>query len=299
MRQFVAKLLPEELQGGYAGRLLGADEFDLLIDEDAEVRTPDGRLMAAFYKGAIDPALAAEANRKLKGWHYHPKNRGTAVIGRGAPRAQRDTYLSKTNQILDNDPVLKGIDSGIFGYYERVVRTPYCRPCAPNSLTPGRWPALVALAQGVDRAWACSAVAIGRYTAQLDEILKMKPCWRIPGTIFTTITVNRNWQTRVHKDAGDFEDGFGTLTVCRKGVYSGGYFVMPTLRPRIAFDMYTSDVLLSDVHEWHGNTPIEGIPGQYERMSFVFYMRRNMVGCLSPQEELLQAQRRKPGQRLF
>jgi hypothetical protein len=35
--------------------------------------------------------------------------------------------------------------------------------------------------------------------------------------------------------------------------------------------MRDRDVLLADVHEWHGNTPLLGVPGGYQRISTVFY----------------------------
>ena len=36
----------------------------------------------------------------------------------------------------------------------------------------------------------------------------------IDGTSFSTITINHNWRTALHKDSGDFKDGFGNLIVC-------------------------------------------------------------------------------------
>ena len=36
---------------------------------------------------------------------------------------------------------------------------------------------------------------------------------KIPETAFSTITINRNFRTALHRDAGDYKDGFGNLTV--------------------------------------------------------------------------------------
>lgn len=278
---------------------LGANDYDILIEEDADVRLPDGTLVCAFRRWAIAPFIAGAAAAALDNFRQIPWNRGTAVIGKGASRPVRlGGRVSKTREIDTQAPEIRGIDSGIVGFYERVIRTPYCRPCAWNARNPERWQKVVRLAQEVDRVFFDGAPE--RYMAQSDYAAQfVREEWMIPKTAFSTITVNRNFRTRVHKDAGDYAPGFGTLTVARSGKYAGAYFVMPTLRPRVAFDMQTGDVLLSDVHQWHGNTPIEGIPGRFERVSFVFYLRSKMVGCLSPVEELRQAQRRGPGQPLF
>jgi hypothetical protein len=67
---------------------------------------------------------------------------------------------------------------------------------------------------------------------------------------------------------------------------------------RVAVDLGTRDVLLADVHEWHGNTPLVGAGGEYERVSCVFYYRTGMRHCRPPAEELEWARRRRPGERL-
>ena len=36
-----------------------------------------------------------------------------------------------------------------------------------------------------------------------------KPHLKIPGTCFSTVTINRNFRTALHQDAGDFKEGFG------------------------------------------------------------------------------------------
>jgi hypothetical protein len=43
--------------------------------------------------------------------------------------------------------------------------------------------------------------------------------------------------------------------------------------------MRSQDVLLADVHEYHGNTTIIGEEGKYQRISTVMYFRTNMRNC--------------------
>jgi hypothetical protein len=51
--------------------------------------------------------------------------------------------------------------------------------------------------------------------------------FKIPGTSFTTVTTNVNYQTSIHTDKGDDDDGFGNLAVIERGEYSGGETCFP------------------------------------------------------------------------
>ena len=77
---------------------------------------------------------------------------------------------------------------------------------------------------------------------------------KIPETSFSTITINRNFRTALHKDAGDFSEGFGNLTVIERGSYHGGYTVFPQFG--VGVDVRSGDFLAMDVHQWHSNTAI-------------------------------------------
>jgi hypothetical protein len=125
---------------------------------------------------------------------------------------------------------------------------------------------------------------------------------KIPKTSFSTITINRNFRTAVHRDAGDFKEGFGNLTVIERGKYSGGYTCFPQFG--IGVDVRRGDFLAMDVHEWHTNTPIYetpedkifnnslepifkdnpdvgtvGIYEKYTRLTFVCYLRAKISKC--------------------
>jgi len=129
-----------------------------------------------------------------------------------------------------------------------------------------------------------------------------KPHLRIPKTCFSTITINRNFRTALHRDAGDFKGGFGNLTVIERGKYHGGYTCFPQFG--IGVDVRRGDFLAMDVHEWHTNTPIYetaadkifndtlddifkdnpdvgtvGIYEKYTRLTFVCYLREKISKC--------------------
>ena len=139
------------------------------------------------------------------------------------------------------------------------------------------------------------------YEKQLEQANK-KPHLKIPDTPFSTITINRNFRTALHRDAGDFKGGFGNLTVIERGKYHGGYTILPQFG--VAVDVRTNDFLAMDVHQWHSNTPIYeteedkefnqklepafkdnpevgtvGIYEKYTRLTFVCYLREKIVDC--------------------
>jgi hypothetical protein len=79
--------------------------------------------------------------------------------------------------------------------------------------------------------------------------------FKISGTAFTTVTTNVNWQTSIHTDKGDDTDGFGNLVVIETGKYKGGETCLPQYG--IGVDVRTGDVLYMDVHQPHGNLPLD------------------------------------------
>lgn len=58
----------------------------------------------------------------------------------------------------------------------------------------------------------------------------------------------------------------------------GGTLVFP--KWNLGFNLSTGDVLLCNVHELHGNLPLIGEPGKYQRLSCVFYYREKLQDCV-------------------
>ena len=119
-----------------------------------------------------------------------------------------------------------------------------------------------------------------RHAIQLSRANKT-PQYRIANTAYSTITINYDWRTALHKDKGDLEEGFGNLIVLEKaksgypecGGYTGGYLGFP--RWGVAVNVRQGDFLAMDVHEWHCNTDIHGTG----RLSVVCYLRKGMIKC--------------------
>ena len=134
------------------------------------------------------------------------------------------------------------------------------------------------------------------------ERANKKPHLKISNTAFSTVTINRNFRTALHRDANDFKQGFGNLTVIERGKYQGGYTVFPQFG--VGINLRNNDFVVMDVHQWHSNTPMyeteedkiynkslpkvfkdnpdvgtAGIYELYTRLSFVCYLREKILNC--------------------
>ena len=135
----------------------------------------------------------------------------------------------------------------------------------------------------------------GRHAAQLAQVMKIHPAWRLKRgartTAFTTLTNNKNMRTFAHFDEGDLKEGFGVITVMKAGTFTGGELILP--RWNISVDVNTTDVLLCDVHELHGNAPLVGEKGKFLRLTSVYYFRTGLLKCGSPAQEIERVEERE------
>jgi hypothetical protein len=140
-----------------------------------------------------------------------------------------------------------------------------------------------------------------RYKIQ-HERAAGNPAFQIKDTAFSSVTINRNFRTGLHMDAGDLREGFGNLSVIERGKYEGGFTIFP--RYKIGINLRTGDFVAMDVHEWHCNTELtesaeekkynsglkdvyrndketgtQGIEKLFSRVSFVCYLREKLVDC--------------------
>ncbi len=131
-----------------------------------------------------------------------------------------------------------------------------------------------------------------RWEAQLAKANSTSPEWLLRNkegiTPFTTITCNRSWRTAAHVDKGDLKEGFGVM--CCLGDFEGCDLVFPRYRTAVRYR--EGDVLLANVHEVHGNTPLLNPDGSVplvkrepERLVCVFYFRERMVDCKRTDDE--------------
>ena len=278
-----------------AGKLLDEDSFDTLIEQDCNVVTESGDHLLHFRKAVIPQNYIKDAYTNIKQAAIPTNNRGVAsgyIDENKLPTSvAKNRNWNNTNSI-DSDFLVTPngskthqsnvVMSGIMGYMDRYPRIPYCRTTAYNMEHPERFRQAMPFITAVNNVFG--DVSPERYAAQHAIIKQTHPDFTIHNTVFTTITVNKNWQTAVHTDKGDYAEGLGVMSAMWKGTGDGCYFVFPAYR--IGVNMRTGDVLCANVHEWHGNTPFKGVVGRYERIACVFYYRNKMKNCGSAAEEL-------------
>jgi hypothetical protein len=252
------------------------------------------RLLVTVRTGVFDRETCVAAREALREAARISLNRGVAAGKIDTAALDHDKYIVvggtrvvpyKQDGSLSRTSTANPVASGIVGFFDANPRNPYCRQTAFTAEFPERFAAAVPLVQAVSeqyrqlipKRWASQEEFAARHhTAEKG--------WLVPGTVFTTITVNRNFRTALHTDKGDLAEGFGNLVVLEGDgpAYEGGVTVFP--RFRVGVDLRMGDFLGMDVHEWHGNTALRGEEG-YERISVVCYYRERVKSCGTQEEE--------------
>lgn len=296
IRVTVNSRVPEAAVAARYGVNCTDEDYDVLLTGDCSVFRPDGQCMAVLRRGAIEPALAEAAYPELH-WLRRHKSDNRGVYAGQAERTTNvlaDGTKSRTTRS-------RAVASSVIGYFDSYPRIPFCRQTAFLVHEAKRWQHVLPLVQQVGSVFQAEPALRNRYEAQLAAIQRTTPEFCIPGSPFTTITVNNCVAAACHQDAGDFKAGFGVLGVLRRGRYRGGVLVFPQYR--VAVDLQDRDLLFFNPHEWHSNTPLEGDgpqgepeAGGWERISLVFYHREGMLKCGTLAEEQAKAKGREPVQ---
>ena len=192
-----------------------------------------------------------------------------------------DAYISETNYA-------QTVMSGIAGYFDRYPRIPYGRATAYTENNYDTFSKCYPYLHKLNDQFR--ELIPNRWKAQNAEANKLDPRFRIDGTVFTTLTVNHNWRTACHRDAGDLTTGFSNICGVTgpegKG-WRGGQFILPEYR--IAINLQPGDMLLVNNHEGiHGNDELIG--DDNDRMTIVAYFREKMLDLKSWEYENLRKQ---------
>jgi hypothetical protein len=274
------------------GALLKQSDCKILITQDTDVYDEEtGKCIAKFRKNVIPGSVQVAAYNSLLPAAKPTNNRGNATKKEEGGNASKNRI--NKNGTMSKTTIADGgaVNSGIVGYFDRNVRFPNCRLTAFNKKHFDKFKKAYPLIKLVDNFY--KTLMPKEYKAQRSEADKTSQDFVIKDTAFTTVTVNKNWQTAVHKDAGDFKGGFGNLVAIRDGDYSGCHFVV--VRWGVGFDLRNGDLLLVDVHQWHGNTPMIKEQNNATRLSLVMYYRENMIHCDTMEKELQRVKNRKRG----
>jgi hypothetical protein len=287
---------------------------DTIVREDADVYAiePDGseRLLGKFRKGVLPKDLVQKGWDGFRMLAIPSRNRAAAagpIDLKGKYWSKRKpTEISKWSaRYIQNGKVSKMrvnnvVASGVLGYYESTAfldaacrMTGYTRKGLKHFLHG------IPFLEAIDTQF--KKLVPDAHAKQLAALRKHK-AYQIANTAFSTLTVNLNFRTALHKDAGDFKDGFGNLSVIEWGKYHGGITMFP--RFKVGFDVRTGDFLAMDVHEWHTNSPMyetpedkkynqslpdirtrdpeTGVVGsdkKFQRLTFVCYFREKLEKC--------------------
>ncbi len=294
----VEKKLSDQFMKSKEGDYFDTKHYDKIVDHDCDCYYMDNgvkKLLFKFRKKVLDPELCqiGIANLKKAAMKTHdnrgaaagrinlkkmPKYANTAdqLIGRNKFRVL--AYKSRyTGKIVKNS--LGNISqSNIIGYFDKRdrnlgVNAPPCRTTAFTSQQVDKWEKVVPLIKDIDKQF--KLLIPDKHRIQYDEAHKTD--FVINDTAFSTVTINYNWRTALHKDAGDLKEGFGNLVVLEEGDYEGGCTGFPQFK--VAIDVRHGDFLAMDVHEWHCNTKIKGKSKDFTRLSLVAYLREKMNKC--------------------
>ena len=249
-----------------------------------------------FGADPIEDIRAAHKNKKPS-----PSNRNNVW---GISAVKKDNFvfedwveatknLSEAEMIAEANRVIKkyvcattyanGVMSGIAGWFDRYPRIPFGRATSYTAREPEKfamaYPFLQSLAKGF------KDLLPWRYNNQMEAAKKLDPRFLVPETPFTTVTVNRSFRTACHFDAGDLTSGLSNLlTLTNNGNYRGCHLVAPEYR--VAVNPRPGDLLLINNHEvMHGNTQIELLDEEAERISLVVYFREKMLELGSKEYE--------------
>ncbi len=271
--------------------------YSQIIKEDTDVYCGD-KLLMKFRKNVLPlEECKIVFNNLKKHASVQKDNRGSAAglldIDKAPKYVSSFNKVSKYNSkgyynkdgLLINNTISNLSPSNIIGYFDRADRNlgknaPKCRLTAFTKTHFDKWLEVVPYFMKCDKIF--KELLFDKWLNQYNR--SRLTDFYIDGTSFSTVTCNLNWRTALHKDSGDYIDGFGVISVIEEGKYEGGYLGL--LKYGIAVDIRTTDLLLFDPHEFHSNTEIIG--DDYSRLSLVCYLREDMIKCkdISMLEEL-------------
>lgn len=271
------KIHPKELEQKI-GKILTDSDYNLLLTRAARILKPDGKPLCVYLPGAVTDEMNG-AYKMLQTLKMKSDNRGLAS---GTKRVNAGGSRTRSMPI----------HSGVMGAMDPAPNRNYCRLTHYTREHVDKWEGTFPLLRAITGHFKQQVP--DRFNAQNARAQNTHTEWVVPGTPFTTITINNSYSTGVHTDKGDLDEGFSCLAVGRRGAYTGGYLTFPEYR--VAVNMQHGDLILMDAHEWHGNTKMICACGEVlsagpcnvclsERISVVCYYRTEMAKCESMSKE--------------
>lgn len=269
IKKTVHKLITDDEMNKLKNTTVKSSQINTIIKNDIDIYTDTGKLLLRFRKNVLPTKNLNAYYESLKDFtlKYPSKNRGSASG-------------SEYKDICKNHKVY----SSILGYFDKWSPTqkkkmrdlgiklssiPEVRETYFLASEPDAYKNAVPLIEDINRLY--KKLIPKQFEKQNNKAKQTK--FRIANTSFTTVTTNINYKTTIHRDRGDDEEGFGNLAAIEDGKYTGGETCFPQYG--IGVDVRQGDLLFMDVHEWHGNLPMN-MKGCGKRMSIVCYLRKNV-----------------------
>jgi hypothetical protein len=235
-----------------------------IIDSDADVYDENNNLLLKFRKNKLKEKYVDEFYDNIIDFAMHEtSNRGSAT--------------GSNEKNVGANPRIK---TNIFGFFDRFSPKQKAlqkakgqrilleaRECKFNMDNPEKYKKTLPLIKEIDQLY--KKLIPKHYALQRKKA--NQTFFKIPGTSFTTVTTNVNFQTTIHTDKGDDPEGFGNLAVIERGNYTGGETCFPQYG--IGVNVRTGDILFMNVHEPHGNLPMKKENKDTIRLSIVCYLR--------------------------
>lgn len=309
---YVDKILSDKEISNKEGEYFDASHFKIILNEDADVYTKkDKKLLLKFRKNCISQPARHKAMHSLRAAAKKKhENRGASAgaldrdklanyIGElVSPGKFRTKFVSGVSGKMSKQLTSNLSPSNIIGFYDRADRNlkgkgAPCRLTAFNRDFPDKFKnTLPFIKECDDMLKKLVPDSHSKQHRQCQEV----PQFAIEDTAFTTLTINYSWRTALHRDAGDFKEGFGNLIVLEdpenKNHYTGCYTGFPQYG--VAANTRDGDFLAMNVHEWHCNTELVAVHNKihgkwkdvekknkwyFNRLSVVCYLRDNMKRC--------------------
>lgn len=276
------------------GKQLTTRDVSIKLLGDTDVYKPDGSPLVMLRRGAIRRELSEAAYPALHKLRNYKTDNRSAYAGATSFRdimqgAAAEKGMTQT-RARRADGSRAYVASAVVGYFDRQGgRFPFCRETAFTAKETALWDTVLPM---VDEASALfRRTSPTRWEKQRAAALSCAPEYIIGATPFSTLTVNNNVApSAAHKDAGDFKEGLGLITVVRRGKYTGGWLVFPEYL--VGVDLDDGDAIFFNSHDWHGVTAMKKKSDDAERISVVYYLRDRMKDCLPHAQELARAQAR-------
>lgn len=293
MVYYVKKNISDEKMDAMKGKFIQPSQIDFIIKDNADVYAVDS-------DSDSDSDSVSDSETVGKGVKSGSKNGKKLLIRfrkNKLTKSKIEDFYENVIEFAEIETTARGVASGsknritglnpkiksnVLGYIDKLsvsqkailkrkgVKILPVRETRFTRDYPDKYAKVVPLVKEIDEYYEKYAPDYYKKQKQKANQTPFKIC----GTSFTTVTTNVNFQTAIHKDKGDDEEGFGNLVVIEKGKYSGAETCFPQYG--IGVDVRYGDVLYMNVHEWHANLPMKKSGEDAKRLSIVCYLRYNL-----------------------